>query len=419
MIETAITHTIATPPTNVLGAIGLTRPGWTAGRERDTTGPKPDGTPGLATKLRLADGRIHEGALDPERHRRIHLGLLHGDSDGYVEIAAGPRPAGGKLRITTRKDAGHFLPGGASGDTGWLDALLKLVARHVDAGDEVCVGPAVRHERAASKPHVAHTNWLWIDVDGRDRLPIVRRLLRLKAPHLVLESAGSGGVHCYWRLRTPLQAYTCGTRPDGVVDWPSWLTSGATSETIERAHERLIYALGYEWRNGRPTPTVADNACKDRSRVMRLAGTVNGKTGNYARIIWADLALPAWALRDLIGDLPDPPKPRNTSRRAGALVNHDDPYKRIAPVEYFHRLARIEVPQHGLVSCPNPAHTDATPSCHVGRDAGEGWCCHGCGAAGAIYDLASVLLGGPTGHWLRGEDFRRARDRVRLAFGAM
>ena len=243
-----------------------------------------------------------------ERHRSIHLGLLHGDSDGFVEIAAGPRPAGGKLRITTRKDAGHFLPGGASGEAGWLEALLALVARHHDAGDEVCVGPAVRRSRGAAKTHVEHTNWLWIDVDGRDGLPVLRRLLRHKAPHMVLESAGSGGVHCYWRLAAPLQARTEANGPGG--DWPGWLTSGATSETIERAHERLIYALGYEWRNGRPIPTIADGACKDRSRVMRVAGTVNGKTGKYARILWADFALPPWPLRALIGDLPDPPKPK-------------------------------------------------------------------------------------------------------------
>jgi len=99
-----------------------------------------------------------------------------------------------------------------------------------------------------------------------------------------------------------------------------------------------------------------------------------------------------------------------------AAVDRDDPYKRIAPVDYFHVLAGIKVPQHGLVSCPNPAHEDATPSCHVGRDAGEGWCCHGCGAGGAIYDLASVRDGGPTGRWLRGEQFRRAHDVVQRAF---
>jgi hypothetical protein len=150
--------------------------------------PRTLDVPDLATRVRLADGRVRDGAISPERHRRLHLGLLHSDSDGYVEVAAGRRPPGGKLRITTRRDAGHFLPGGASGGPGWLDALLALVDRHAAAGDEICVAPAVRHERAAAKPHVAHTNWLWIDVDGADGLPVVRRLLRHKPAHLVIES---------------------------------------------------------------------------------------------------------------------------------------------------------------------------------------------------------------------------------------
>jgi hypothetical protein len=375
-----------------------------------------DGAHDLPIRVRRADGTIFDGTLDAARHRAIHLGLLHGDSEGYVEIAAGRRPPGGKLRITTRKDPEHFLRAGIGRAGELLGTLKELAAAHVAAGDEVFVAPAVRHERAAAKAHVTHTNWLWIDVDGRDGLPVVKRLLRRKPAHLVVQSAGSGGVHCYWRLRAPLMAHTEPPRPDDGADWPGWLTGGASGETIELAHERLIYALGWEWREGRPVPTVADRACKDRSRVMRLAGTVNGKTGDHARIIWADLALPGWPLRALIGDLPDPPRPKRSRRRAGAPVNHDDPYKRIAPVEYFQRLAGIEVPRSGLVSCPNPSHEDRTPSCHVGSDAGEGWCCHGCGAAGAIYDLASVLDGGPTGPWLRGEEFLRARERVRRAF---
>jgi hypothetical protein len=183
---------------------------------------------------------------------------------------------------------------------------------------------------------------------------------------------------------------------------------------IERAHQRLIYALGYAWRNGSPTPTVADAACKDRPRLMRLAGTVNGKTGNCARIMWADFALPGWPLRALIGDLPDPPKPRSVGRRVGAPVSHDDPYKRIAPVEYFHRLAGIAVPRSGLVSCPNPAHEDATPSCHVGRDAGEGWCCHGCARPARSMTWRRCCSAGRRGAGCEASSFARP---AREAFG--
>ena len=403
MTDPAMTNPIAAAPRDATSAGAAPSPTRTGAPARHVTGPMPGASRELIVKRRLPDGRIREGPLAAERHRAIHLGLLHGDSDGYVEIAAGRRSVGGKLRITTRKDPEHFMPRGAKGGgVDWLESMLALVASHAAADEEVFVGPAVRADRGAAKAHVTHTNWLWIDVDGEDGLPAVKQLLRRRPAHLVIESAGSGGVHCYWRLLTALPAHT-----------------QTAADAIEGAHERLIYALGYEWRNGRPTPTVADGACKDRSRVMRLAGTVNGKTGRYARVMWADLALPAWTLRELVGDLPSVPRPRHARRRSTYAVSHDDPYKRIAPADYFQRLAGIEVPQHGLVSCPNPAHRDRTPSCHVGKDASEGWCCHGCGSSGAIYDLASVLIGGPTGRWLRGEDFLRARAEVRALFGEL
>ena len=75
------------------------------------------------------------------------------------------------------------------------------------------------------------------------------------------------------------------------------------------------------------------------------------------------------------------------------------------------------MPRDGLVNCP--AHEDRIPSCSVGTDASQGWRCHagGCGARGAIYDLASALLGGPWGPQLRGEAFKRARAYVVDVFG--
>jgi hypothetical protein len=151
---------------------------------------------------------------------------------------------------------------------------------------------------------------------------------------------------------------------------------------------------------------------------MRLAGTINHKTGAYARVIDADLQLPGYRLEQLIGDLPDPAPatPRRSGPRSAA---HDDPYKRIAPPEYFRRLAGISVPRGGLVCCPAPWHEDRHPSCSVGTDPAQGWCCHssGCGARGAIYDLASVLAGGPWGRELRGDAFHRAHARVAEVFG--
>ena len=148
---------------------------------------------------------------------------------------------------------------------------------------------------------------------------------------------------------------------------------------------------------------------------MRLAGSVNGKTGARARVLEADLALPGYPIRQLVGDLPDPAMYSPPHPSAG--TTNADPYKRIGPREYFERLAGIVVPRDGLVHCP--AHEDRIPSCSVGTDASQGWRCHAgtCGARGAIYDLASVLLGGPWGPQLRGDAFRRARAYVIDIFG--
>ena len=79
------------------------------------------------------------------------------------------------------------------------------------------------------------------------------------------------------------------------------------------------------------------------------------------------------------------------------------------------------MPRDGLVSCPAPWHDDRHPSCSVGTSPEQGWCCHAgsCGARGAIYDLASVLLGGPWGRELRGEAFKRARAYVADVFGEL
>ena len=99
---------------------------------------------------------------------------------------------------------------------------------------------------------------------------------------------------------------------------------------------------------------------------MRLAGSVNGKTGAHARILEADLALPAYPIRQLVGDLPDP---ADVFAAAGvdADATNTDPYKRISPREYFERLAGIVVPRDGLVHCP-ARHEDRIPSCSVGTD---------------------------------------------------
>ncbi|HEY4279696.1 MAG TPA: hypothetical protein VGM91_15835, partial [Conexibacter sp.] len=303
---------------------------------------------------------------------------------------------------SSRSDSRSFRPGGAwPGRAAWLEDALGYVAslaarpRH-----EIAALPSVRRFPLPAKTAVSHTRWLWMDVDRVDALPRLHHLLRERPAHLRIESAGSGGEHALWQLRQPLPARLVDRRTGEVHEW------------IERAHLRLVGRVGrWEDVDGTPKLIGADRACTDRSRLMRLAGTVNYKSGRHARVIHADLALRPYSLRDLVGDLPDLPS-RRAPRRPGQPVNNDDPYKTIAPATYFVELAGVDVVGYGLIRCPAPDHDDDHPSCNVGDDADTGWWCHGCARGGTIYDLASVLLGGPTGTALRGDAFRSAKALV-------
>jgi hypothetical protein len=369
--------------------------------------------PGLACRVRRPDGGAVSGRLAPERHRAIQLGLLHAGSDGLVELTPGTRHADGTLAVDRRRRPEHYLPGGGCGDPRWQTRLLAHAERIVQGAyarpgaseaprEEVFVGVAPRTRRAGGKDAVNATRFLWVDIDAGDRLDALWAFLAERPCHLLIESAGSGGVHAYWKLDRPLPA----TRPS---------PDHGVEEPIERAHDRIIHALGTNT-DGRPD--VADPQCRERARVMRLAGTVNHKSADYARVIQADLALAPYPLATLVGDLPIPTAARTPRVRAHGGTDQPDPYRRIPPPEYFARLAGITVPRGGLVGCPVPTHRDAHPSCSVGTEPEQGWCCHaaGCGARGSIYDLASVLEGGPWGAELRGEAFTRARARVRAAF---
>jgi hypothetical protein len=372
------------------------------------------GGPPLRCRVLLATGRVFTGELPAARHRALQLGMLHADTAELVELTPGVRPPGGKVDLDRRRRPEHYLPGGASGGPGWLDALLahadRIVAgayadRRFDGRprEEAFVGVTPRLRRRGNKDAVTASRFLWVDVDGPERLPALWAFLAERPCHLLIESGGSGGAHAYWKLDEPLEA----TRID--------CATGEVIEPIEQANLRIIHALGV---GDDDRPNVADVRCKERARVMRLAGTVNYKTGQHARIVEADFQLPGYPLEELVGDLPDPeppiaqPRPRRT-------IEHNDPYKRIPPAEYFQRLAGIAVPRSGMVSCPAPWHDDVHPSCSVGVDAAQGWCCHAasCGARGAIYDLASVRLGGPWGSELRGDAFKRAHQLVVDVFG--
>jgi hypothetical protein len=181
----------------------------------------------LHAVVRLSEHELFEGELPASRHRRIHSGLLHQETAGLVELAAGRRTPDGELVIYTRERADHYLHGGGWGDPGWLDRLIALAARHRDDDErreELFIAPCERRTADGHKRSVTQTRWLWVDVDERERLPALWAFLERRPPHLVVESAGVsgtdevptfgaggapevlGGVHAYWRLAEPLRA---------------------------------------------------------------------------------------------------------------------------------------------------------------------------------------------------------------------
>jgi hypothetical protein len=227
-----------------------------------------------------------------------------------------------------------------------------------------------------------------------DALVAAARLLALPArPHLVSLS-GSGGAHGYWRIEQTLAA-----------------------EWIERANVRLIHHLG----------DGADYASYDRNRFMRVPGTRNFKSGRFCQVVHADLTSRAYDVRDLVGGLPDPPAddpraPKRIRRRQMAPSPRraavSDPVDRWTPREYFAQLCGVSQPDRdGKVRCPLPDHDDPRASLWIGETPEQGWFCFGCSRGGRIFDLASLLIGGPWGVDLRGDAFRAARAELERRLG--
>ena len=356
----------------------------------------------LSVRVRVADGRNTIVELPPARHRALHLGLLHQGTADLIELAGGRRSSERfhiqrKPADRANPDGARFVPAGAHPDShggAWLGVALRHVADMDRCGLEVFVGPTGRSRAAGSKDVVDCSRHLWVDVDTPDELWRLWRYCEAYPPHLVVSTGGSGGVHAYWALAEPLPARTINTNTGEVVEW------------VERANRRLAHAL------------AGDRRATDRSRLLRIAGTTNYKTGLRARIAHIDFHHPPYNVGDLVGALPDPPG-KTSARMAGQEPRPpvDDPYLAIAPPDYFGVLAGIEVPRHGFVSCPRPDHEDRHPSCKVWPSAEQGWCCFACGVGGTVYDLAAAVEGRPSGVQLRGEDFKRARARVVDAYG--
>lgn len=336
-------------------------------------------------------GELHQRALSPDEQAAVWTHVLHGGQhalarrrsavggERVVEVVAGRRQGDGTLVMRARNDPARFP---AAGDT---NALVALVAHHRSLGEEVFATPLMRRQRRSGKAgEVLGARRCWVDLDDPAGVSALRSF-RWR-PHLVVYS-GSGGAHAYWRLTSALD--------------------GAALEATNRA---LAHHLG------------GDQGCTDRARIMRIAGTHNHKTDRPCRLVYVDLASPPIAPPRLVAGLtdpnppPPPPSPAQRARQA-AWLRADDA-TRLDPPAYFAALAGREVGDRGgFVPCPLPDHTEQMSSCMVYPSAQRGWWCYGCQRGGAIYDLASLLEGGPSGHDLRGEHFRELKRRVHDQLG--
>ena len=310
----------------------------------------------------------------------------------------------------------HYLPGGAGGRTALAPAAAR--ARRADRSRRVRVRAVrrraarggVRRRRAATGPHgskdaVAHTRFLWLDVDRPDRLPALWDFLAERPCQLLCECGGSGGVHCYWKLAEPLPAERVDERDrrGGRAD--------RAREPADDPRARL--------RRGRH-PERRRPPCADRSSVMRLAGSVNGKTrrvGTDRRGRLRPRALPGRAA----GRRPARSGRPHHARRPRRAGTSGDPYRRISRRPSTSRSSPgRRADATGSCPAPTPRTMTTTRRARSASRARSRWCCQGrCGAAGAIYDLASVVLGGPWGHELRDDAFRRARAYVLDVYGEL
>lgn len=315
-------------------------------------------------ELRFRDGSVRVSHLRAAEEAALYSELVHSGQDGLVELVTARRLRDGSLRMRSRRGRAGYL---AAGDGRALAAALGQARRR---RGEAFTSPLARPEPIPGKQAVERGPVAWCDLDQAAGEPDWPEWLR---PALVV--ASGRGLHAYWRL-------------DGEV-------SAAMVESINR---RLAGRFG------------GDLACTDRGRIMRLPGSFNGKRGAWCTIRRADLTALPLEVERVVSTLPDPdpPRPRRPKRFLGRA---DDELATLTPPRYFALLCGVAVPESGgYVHCP--LHQERTPSCMVWPDE-RGWWCFGCNRGGGLYDLASLLGGGPWGRKLGGPTFLGVRDELR------
>ena len=348
----------------------MTRSAQRAGSRR--TGGATDG-PAAPADVRVVspDGAVFRQPLSAAQQIAMYSELVHA-GDGLVELVAATRAADGSLRMRRRDDPRNYLPAGDG------RALAELARRHAATGHELFASVLPRTRPEPGKQAVERGCVVWVDLDDVDAGEGLARVGALR-PHLAL--ASGRGLHGYWRLVEEIDA-----------------------AAVESLNRRLAHRLG------------GDMSCTDRGRIMRLPGSFNGKRGASSRILAADFGRPLVDPGEVRRALPDPEPRRERARPPRVRLLEDDELGRVPPPGYFRLLCGVAVPSRGgYVLCP--LHEERTPSCMVWAEPARGWWCFGCGRGGGIYDLASLMDGGPWGRELAGESFIAVRDRLRKRTG--
>jgi hypothetical protein len=234
----------------------------------------------------------------------------------------------------------------------WYDDPRRAVG-HAGAADprfDLYVGAVPRAKRGSDRKALTDTgHYVWADCDTDQA---TAALLDFPVPPTFLiesgglTATGTPRLHGWWLLRRR-----------------------AAIAAIEHVNTRLAIALG------------SDAAVTDATRILRLPGTVNTKTGRPASVLDVTDDVDPPALCDHLPALPFSRQRRGSERRA------DTPLRGIPATEYVPALADVEVGRNGKARCP--FHEERTPSLHV-YSGDRGWCCFGCGAGGDVYTFAAL-----------------------------
>jgi hypothetical protein len=132
-----------------------------------------------STRVVLPDGRHARDALSDDAQVVMWGLCVLADAPGRVELAAGRRMPDGTLRMRSRSDPRRFP---FARDRG---ALVELVRRHREAGDEVFCTPLTRRRAHPGREgEILPGAVVWIDIDDPGGLELLRGCPR--RPHLVV-----------------------------------------------------------------------------------------------------------------------------------------------------------------------------------------------------------------------------------------